>query len=306
MRCPSLSELLPPPPGKNGWPWTEKSPQAPQAPNDGQTWPRITVVTPSYNQGQFIEETMRSVLLQGYPNLEYMVLDGGSTDNSPSIIRKYAPWLTYWIIEPDNGQADAIARGFRRATGDILAWLNSDDLYMPQTLSNVARAFLAHTQAAIVYGNTYRINLDGDIIAERRQTPFSRSGYLYGGMDLDQPGVFWTRDIYKRVGGVDSNLRFKMDTDLFYRFVLDGANFVYAKEFLACFREHGATKSSTMKDVQMEETVLLTAKYWRISPGSWRIRLLRGGARLRRIAYYLWQGDAPWLFRVIWSRMGFS
>ena len=105
MHCPTLAELPPPPPDKTGWPWSEESPPLPATMPDGSPWPRISIVTPSYNQGQFIEETIRSVLLQGYPNLEYIVMDGGSTDNSVEIVRNYNSWLAYWVSEPDRGQA---------------------------------------------------------------------------------------------------------------------------------------------------------------------------------------------------------
>src|SRR5262245_19754812 len=108
MQCPTLPELPPPPLGKTGWPWTVETQRLPAVRPDGSTWPRISIVTPSYDQGQFIEETIRSVLLQGYPDLEYIVIDGGSTDGAVDIIRKYAPWLTYWTSEPDHGQAHAI------------------------------------------------------------------------------------------------------------------------------------------------------------------------------------------------------
>src|SRR5262245_42483223 len=117
MRCPSLAELPPAPPAKKGWPWTEESSPFAQDMRDQHVWPRITVITPSFNQGRFIEETIRSVLLQGYPDLEYLVLDGGSTDNSVDIIKEYSPWISYWVSKPDAGQSDAINRGLHRASG---------------------------------------------------------------------------------------------------------------------------------------------------------------------------------------------
>src|SRR5262249_53204242 len=124
-----LVDLPRPPRGKTGWPWTmESAPVAERLPNDA-TWPKISIVTPSYNQGQFIEETIRSVLLQGYPNLQYIVMDGGSKDSTLNILRKYAHAIDFWTSAPDKGQAEAINKGFERANGDILAWLNSDDVY---------------------------------------------------------------------------------------------------------------------------------------------------------------------------------
>ncbi|MBM4042010.1 MAG: glycosyltransferase, partial [Planctomycetes bacterium] len=122
MRCPTLSELPPPPAGKTGWPWTEETPRPPEAMPDGSPWPRVTIVTPSYQQGQFLEETLRSVLLQGYPDLEYIVMDGGSTDASVGLIERYSPWLAHWVSERDRGHPHAVNKGMAQATGHILAF----------------------------------------------------------------------------------------------------------------------------------------------------------------------------------------
>jgi glycosyltransferase involved in cell wall biosynthesis len=138
MRSPTLADLPAPPPGKTGWPWTVETKQLSAVRSDGSLWPRISIVTPSYNQGQFIEETIRSVLLQGYPDLDYVVIDGGSSDESVDIIRKYQPWLSYWVSEKDRGQAHAINKGFARGTGSLGAYLNSDDTYLPGALHYVA------------------------------------------------------------------------------------------------------------------------------------------------------------------------
>jgi hypothetical protein len=122
-----LIDLPSSPTNKTGWMWTEVSPQLPDPGPDSHLWPRITIVTPSFNQGRFLEETIRSILFQGYPHLEYIIIDGGSNDNSVDIIKKYEPYLAYWVSEKDRGQAHAINKGFARASGDIYAYLNSDD-----------------------------------------------------------------------------------------------------------------------------------------------------------------------------------
>src|SRR6266511_1227657 len=135
---PLLSELPPAPPGKLGWPWTTASQPLMGLTSQGQDWPRITVITPSYNQGKFIEETIRSILLQGYPDLEYLIIDGGSTDNTVEIIRKYERWLGFWTSEPDRGQSHAINKGLSRATGSLWGWINSDDLLLPDSIGSIA------------------------------------------------------------------------------------------------------------------------------------------------------------------------
>jgi len=154
----------------------------------GEMQPRISIVTPSFNQAAFLEDTIRSVLSQNYPNLEYIIMDGGSTDGSVDIIRRYERDLAYWGSEKDGGAADAIAKGFSKATGDIFAYLNSDDIYLPGSLEAIAQT-MADSAADVAYGNTYWIDTAGSTLGERRQTPFARMGYLYGGFDLQQPAV---------------------------------------------------------------------------------------------------------------------
>src|SRR5467141_2605988 len=152
MRCPTLAELPPPPAGRSGWPWTQETQSLPSGRADSSPWPRISIVTPSYNQGEFIEETIRSILLQGYPDLEYIVMDGGSTDGSVNIIKKYERWLAYWISENDRGQVHAINKGFSRASGVIYNWINSDDSLRPGALGFIATVNSRLADADIISG----------------------------------------------------------------------------------------------------------------------------------------------------------
>ena len=262
MRCPTLNELPPPPPGKTGWPWAEESPQLPDIMSNGQPWPRVSIVTPSYNQGQFMEETIRSVLLQGYPELEYIVMDGGSTDGSVDIIRKYEPWLCYLHIGPDGGQAAAIAEGFRRATGEILAWLNSDDRYRPEALARAAYFFSAHSK--VVFGNGDVNFVDADGQWTKRMFAIRPNRFLTANLGVHgwpQQGCFWRRWAYEKVGGMDDSLQFCMDRDLFIRLVDIGPSARIAGPPLADFRMHGSAKSSKLLDVAKHERKLLIDRY---------------------------------------------
>ena len=214
MRCPTLSELPPPPPGKVGWPWTEESPPLPDTMPDGRPWPRVSIVTPSYNQGQFIEETIRSVLLQGYPDLEYIIIDGGSTDGSVDIIRKYEPWLAYWVSEPDKGQADAINKGWRKATGEFLSWLNSDDILLPNALVQAVSHLVANRDSLLVYCDQRVIDENSNMLFEIHLPDFELRDVIRSWLNpVNQPGFLMRSKVLKCVGFLDENLSFSMDFD---------------------------------------------------------------------------------------------
>jgi GT2 family glycosyltransferase len=264
--------------------------------------PRISVVTPSYNQGEFIEQTIQSVLDQNYSNLEYVIIDGGSTDNSIDIIRKYERHLAFWVSEADRGAADAIAKGFGRITGSIMAYLNSDDVYMPGALNAAAERF-SGSNADLVYGNAQWIDSQGSTIGERRQTPFNASGYLYGGFDLQQPTTFWKREIYQKVGGMDPSFHFTFDTDLFFRFIAAGARFSHIRQLMAGFRIHPTSKSSTQWARCEQELKRLRETHLRYPISSVQATLVRTVARLHRTVWYIAQGDALWLLNRIPDRV---
>lgn len=244
MRCPVLTELPPPPPGKSGWPWSEESPADTVNMSEGKAWPRISIITPSYNHAQFLEETIRSVLLQGYPNLEYFVMDGGSSDNSVEIIRKYEPWIAGWVSEKDQGQSDAINKGLLRSSGSLLAWLNSDDYYLPNCLLKTAMSFAKHPEAGMIYSNIQIIDEHGRFIYIPSWKPYNFKDQLTQRMGIVQPAAFWRREVMDRIGILRTDLHIVMDYEYwirmgrFYRIV-------GRKEPLAAFRMTPVTKTGS-------------------------------------------------------------
>jgi glycosyltransferase involved in cell wall biosynthesis len=265
-------------------------------------WPRISIVTPSYNQGSFIEQTIRSVLEQDYPNLEYIIMDGGSKDQTVEVIRRYEQHLTCWVSEKDDGAADAIRKGFSRATGDIFAYLNSDDMYLPGALKTIGTAMRSGS-IDVAYGNMYWMDAGGRIIGERRHTPFTRTGYLFGGSGLSQPATFWRRQIYLDCGGIDPSYRFTFDTDLFFRVAVRGARFEHLNTFLASFRIHPQSKSSNDEVICASELQRMRQKYLPYPYGSIRGQSVRLMAWAYRAFWYTRQGDFLWLLGRIPDRL---
>ncbi|PWT74120.1 MAG: glycosyltransferase [Chloroflexi bacterium] len=216
-------------------------------------WPKITVVTPSYNQGRYLEQTILSVLNQNYPNLEYLIMDGGSTDNSVEIIGKYEKYLAHWQSQPDGGQAAAIADGFDRGSGEIFAYLNSDDLYLPGTLRMVGEWFQQHKNAEFLYGDCLIVDEDDRVIRRLYPIEFDWETFLFDHTIIQQQAAFWRSDLYRRVGGIDRSLRFCMDYDLWLRMAQAGVRFMRISEMLAAFRWHKETKTARLRHLHDAE-----------------------------------------------------
>lgn len=183
--------------------------------------PKISIVTPSFNQGAFLEKTIDSVLSQGYPNLEYILIDGGSTDDSLDIIRKYAPHLDYWVSEKDRGQSHAINKGFARATGEIMSWLNSDDYLEPDALNTVASYAAAHPDAGAFVGTGRKITVGGEITYLKKpgELTFERFCQWLEGGNFMQPSCFFRRSAWEAAGPLDENIHIALDVDLWLRMV---------------------------------------------------------------------------------------
>ncbi len=205
---------------------------------------KISVVTPSYNQARFLERTIRSVLEQGYPNLEYLVIDGGSTDGSVEIIRRYEDRLAYWVSERDAGQSAAINRGLRRARGDVLCWLNSDDFFAPGTLGIVGRALRPGGDADVLVGDMAFVSETGEelLTLPGRFDGLKALACYWHGYHLHQPSIFWRREVTQSVGYLDEGLHLTMDYDYWLR-MARGFRFVNAGRVLSFATRHGAAKT---------------------------------------------------------------
>jgi glycosyltransferase involved in cell wall biosynthesis len=225
---------------------------------------KITIVTPSFNQAEFLEETMLSILNQEDVDLEYIVMDGGSTDGSVDIIKKYSSRLKYWISEKDKGQADAIKRGLQMATGDIMGYVNSDDILYAGALKHVVDLF-QKKNAQLLYTGGVFIDRKSQLFLGRAdyhpavQATFSQ--LLFHDMEgIVQPGIFWTKELYLKAGPVDDQLRFVMDLDLLLR-LTKLTKPVTSSRICAGFRIHENSKSMTIQNIRLSERELLRKRY---------------------------------------------
>ena len=207
--------------------------------------PLISIVTPSFNQAGFLSACMESVLGQGYPHLEYIVIDGGSTDGSREVIEKHSAQLAYWASEADRGQAGAVNKGWARARGEVFGWVNSDDQLAPGALEQVARTYQSAPMAAMVYGDIQEIDTRGRPVHLKRMANFGARTLLLG-KNMGQPGVFITRRIYQALGGLDESLHFALDFEYFLRawLAFPASDMHYTGSVLAISRLWGGTKST--------------------------------------------------------------
>ncbi len=264
-------------------------------------FPRISIVIPSFNQGRFIEATLRSLLDQSYPSLEVLVIDGGSTDSTVEIIEQYAGHLAYWVSEPDEGQTHALIKGFDRATGEIGGWLCSDDLHEPWTLREVAGFFGAHPQAQVVYGDSSWIDIDGRPIRPKREHAFNRFIWTYDYNFIPQPSTFWRMSLYRQVGGLDQAFDLAMDADLWIR-CADVTRLHHVRRYWSRMRFYPQQKNQARRAESNVEDRIMRRRY--IGDESlYSLRAKKVIAKGTRIAWklatgcYWWGRDNPFAGR---------
>ncbi len=230
--------------------------------------PLVSIVTPSFNQGRFIRDTIESVLSQDYPNLEYLVMDGGSSDETLSILRSYGDRLT-WRSASDSGQADAVNSGFRLSRGEILGWLNSDDTYEPGAVKAAVQHLTAHPDIAVIYGNAYYIDHHNTVIGTHPTEDFSMSRIAETCV-IGQPSAFIRRDALEAVGMLDPTLQYCMDYDLWIRL---GPRYRIDRidRFLASIRRHPNTKSFSQLDQMLRELYAVSERSFGRVPPHWRV-----------------------------------
>lgn len=255
----------------------------------------VSIITPSYNQARFLEDTLQSVLRQDYPNIEYIVVDGNSTDGSREIIEDYAEHLAWWVSEPDDGQADAINKGFRRATGEIIAWLNSDDLYLPGAITEAVEAFQRHPEAGLVFGDAVSADAEGHLLNHLPAGDWGLPDLLRFRI-ITQPAVFMRRSVLEKVNYLDPTYHFFLDHHLWIR-VARETEILHQARTWAVSRYHAEAKNVTMAGQCGEEAYRIVA--WAESQPDLADLVEEDSRRIRAGAHqinarYLLDGGQPW------------
>lgn len=261
-----------------------------------ESYPKISTVIPSFNKKDFIEKAILSVLNQNYPNMECIIIDGGSTDGSQDIIKKYDKYLAYWVSEKDKGQSDALNKGFLKATGDIVNEQDADDIFMPGTFYKIAELFKANPDADIIYGNRFDMDGNDKITGELRYTRFSSTVYRYDGISLGPQSAFWKRDLFSKIGMYDVSLHLAMDYDFFMKAALKKARFKYVPYFFSAMRRYEDSKTTRFLGTapHKKESDDVDRKYGR---KKWLNIPLKIYSLLFRTVNYFLQGDGDYAIR---------
>jgi glycosyltransferase involved in cell wall biosynthesis len=265
--------------------------------------PLVSIITPSYNQAAFLEQTMRSVLEQDYPRVEYIVIDGASTDGSVDIIKRYAQRLAYWESKKDRGQAEAINKGMSRAKGEIVAWLNSDDYYLPHTIARAVQAFKDHPTASLLYADMQAVNEQGEIINALSYSQFSLEDLLCFHI-IGQPAVFMRRDIFEKAGGLDIDFHLLLDHHLWIKIAMQG-EILHVPQVWSAARYHSEAKNRALASEFGHEAFRIlnwAASNKRLAPILARVDRRARASAYRVDARYLLDGGQPFAALRSWLR----
>ncbi len=266
------------------------------------SYPKISTIIPSFNDSKFLERTILSVLNQNYPNLELIIMDGGSTDGTLDIIKKYEKYISCWVSEKDKGQSDALNKGFSRATGDLVNEQDADDVFLPNAFLRVAEAYKKSKDIDVFFGNRLDIDENDKIVGECVYTRFSALVYQYDGMSVGPQSAFWKRDIFSKVGMYDLGFKLSMDFEFFLKVGLSGARFKYLPYFFSAMRRHGGsnTQNWLYTPLHLKEWAEIDRKYHR---KKWLNPPLKFYSLLYRIINYSLQGDADYVFKGLRRRI---
>jgi len=231
---------------------------------------KLSIITPSYNQGTYLGETISSVVQQGYPNLEYIIMDGGSTDESLDIIKMHEKDISVWISEPDNGQSHAFNKGLSKSSGDIIGWLNSDDVYYPGALKKVVQVFNEHPEVDVVFGNVNFIDENGKVLHRTKEITLDLNTYVFTERCYHANAAgFFRKHCFEKYGLLNEKLVYSMDYELYLRFAFNHCVFFQLNDVLAAYRLHAHSKTYTRFDTMKAEckaSAETYKKYLKIHP----------------------------------------
>jgi glycosyltransferase involved in cell wall biosynthesis len=259
-------------------------------------FPKISVVTPSFNQAEFLERTILSVLDQNYPNLEYIIIDGGSTDGSVDIIKKYSDHLAYWVSEPDKGQTHAINKGLEKATGDWVAWQNSDDIFYPDAFASFVAGVKCHPNADLMIGNINLLDRNDKVLRDIRYVTPSYRGMLAEGMILVNQAAFWRRSVHANIGWLNEELHFAFDYEWFLR-LMKRYKGVHVDKIWGGYRLHDATKTFNQSRCFQDEGRVILRDHPNVT--GW----MRLAFKLRRAGLMMLKGNLVYVLRGLWLRI---
>ena len=264
----------------------------------------LSIITPTFNRGEFLEENILSIKNQDYPRIEHIVIDGGSTDNSIDILKKYEGiYNLKWVSEKDNGCADAMEKGFKMATGDIFCWLDSDDVYLPQTIKTVLEIFRNNPGIDVVFGDILISDNNGKIIDYKKYTAFDPETLVYIGATFGSQTTFWRRNLHRKLGGLNTKYLRASDCDFLIRMSLSGAKFCHVRKFLSIYRRHSGQLTRSL-DLCRTEGIEITQKYSDKNLAPRKLKWKKRRVIFKRVLYFIKQGDTWYVLRGILKHIG--